>query len=100
MANLERNAKKFKLYSKVQKNIRPIIKQLGKLPFLDIVDDNYIDNVLNDITVILIEKKVDKIYIEDFNKYYNNTWKHYYKKGILNYKGMEKFRRSNSYIEL
>lgn len=62
MANLEKNARKFKLYSKDQKIIRPIIKQLGKIPFMDNVDDTYIDNVLNDISVILYEKKIDKIY--------------------------------------
>ena len=67
------------------------IKKFIGIPYDIKEDKNYYDNMIGKF------KKVKKY--NEFILYYNNQWKKYIINGMLDYSGLSKEERSNSYIE-
>ena len=99
MFNLDKTARKYGLYKFNNNEVRYIIKELGAIPFI-YTDDNKIINKTFDI---LKEKyKFDEgilNLLNNYESYYRYQWIRYIENGMLNYHNIDKFRRSNSYIE-
>ena len=57
---------------------------------------NKVNDCFEYINNSLKEKKVDNISLKDYEQYYRNTWIQYLENEIKN---IEKFKRSNSYLE-
>ena len=98
MQALDRNARKLGFYKEKNRDLLNILKDLGKFPFLFTNDNDIIDNYFK---YIKKENKNSEYYnnILDYEIYFKNTWIEYFKNGMLNYNNLEKFRRSNSYLE-
>ena len=91
MQNLEKNARRFGLYKFNKEIIHKILNLFGKLPFI-------YNNNKDDIKKKKFEKTLNKS-LKEFEKYFKDAWTKYFDNNMLNYHNLDKFRRSNSYIE-
>ena len=91
MQNLEKNARRFGLYKFNKEIIHKILNLFGKLPFI-------YNNNKDDIKKKKFEKTLNKS-LKEFEKYFKDAWTKYFENNMLNYHNLDKFRRSNSYIE-
>ena len=126
MHNLEKYARKLGLYKNKNQKIIAFIKSLSKIPYIYYKNKNIIDEIFieiyQDIKKEFNELKYpdddiynennkgiannNKIYdnefinkLKEFENYYKSQWIKYLDNNILNYNKLEKYKRSNSYIE-
>ena len=86
-------AKNIKLIKKDNKQIvEKFLKILYKPPFLYDKDKNFIN-----AQIIKYEENYN--FLSDYIEYYKKQWFKYFLNGMLDYTNLDKFQRSNSYIE-
>ena len=90
---LKKKKQKLWLASKIKyKIIKPLLKNLYRLPFIFYKDNN----IINTICEKYITKNKE---FTDFVNYFKKEWFQYYEIGMLDYSNIKKDYRFNSYIE-
>ena len=69
-----------------------IVNKLYKAPFIIQKNQNYINEIFYNV-------KESDAKLFDFKIFFNLQWKNFFDNGILNYYGLSKNERSNSYLE-
>ena len=75
------------------------LKEIAKIPFHYNENKIIFDNIIQSYLELYDKNKEIQNLIWNFKKYFNDTWDAFLKNKMLNYNGLKKFQRSNSYIE-
>lgn len=75
------------------------LKDLAKIPFLYNANNNLVEVIKKEYINLYNNNEDIKKLINNFFNYFNETWDLFFKNKMLDYNGLKKFQRSNSFIE-